>query len=54
MSLKHELGEGLSKWGEQVEEVQENNIRRAEKQAEEERSRRRERLREERRVGKDR
>ena len=49
MALKHELDEGLSKWGEQVQEVQENNIRRAEKQAEEERSRRREMLREERR-----
>ena len=44
-----ELDEGLSKWAEQVQEVQENNIRRAEKQVEEERSRRRERLREERR-----
>ena len=49
LALKHELDEGLSKWGEQVQEVQENNIRRAEKLVEEERSRRRERLREERR-----
>ena len=49
LALKHELDEGLSKWAEQVQEVQENNIRRAEKQVEEERSRRRERLREERR-----
>jgi hypothetical protein len=49
LALKHELDEGLSKWGEQVQEVQENNIRRAEKQVEEERSKRRESLREERR-----
>ena len=49
LALKHELDEGLSKWGDQVQEVQENNIRRAEKLVEEERSRRRERLREERR-----
>ena len=49
LALKHKLDEGLSKWGEQVQEVQENNIRRAEKQVEEERSKRRERLREEQR-----
>ena len=49
MALKHELDEGLSKWGKHVQEVQENNIRRAEKLVEEERSRRREMLREERR-----
>ena len=49
LALKHDLDEGLEKWSEQVLEVQENNIRRAEKQVEEERSRRRERVREERR-----
>merc|ERR1712106_452523 len=49
LALKHELNEGLSKWAVQVQEVQENNIKRAERQVEEERSRRRERLREERR-----
>ena len=49
LALKHELDESLSKWGVQFEEVHESNIRRAEKQQEEERSRRRERLREERR-----
>ena len=47
--MKHELDEGLSKWAVQVMDVQENNIKRAGKQVEEERSRRRERLREERR-----
>ena len=49
LALKHELNEGLSKWAVQVQEVQENNIKRAERQVEEERSRRREILREERR-----
>merc|ERR1712226_729787 len=49
LCLKHELDEGLSKWAVQVMDVQENNIKRAGKQVEEERSRRRERLREERR-----
>ena len=49
LALKHELNEGLLKWAVQVQEVQENNIKRAEIQVEEDRSRRRERLREERR-----
>ena len=41
LALKHELDEGLSKWSKHVQEVQENNIRIAEKQVEEERSKRR-------------
>ena len=48
-SLKRELEDGLEKWRQQVLEVQENNIRRAEMQAEGNMTLRRQRSREERR-----
>ena len=52
--FKHELDAGLSKWCEQVQEVQDNKIKRAEKQVEVKKSRRRERLREGKRAKKGR
>ena len=48
-NLKKELEDGLEKWRHQVMEVQENNIRRAELQAEGSKTLRRQRSREERR-----
>ena len=47
--LKKELEDGLEKWRQQVLEVQENNIRRAEMQAQGSKTLRRQRSREERR-----
>ena len=41
VKLKAELEEGMRRWGEQVLEVQDHNIRRAERQVEEEQKRRR-------------
>ena len=49
LALKKELEDGLEKWCQQVLEVQENNIRRAEVQVEERKILRRQRSREERR-----
>ena len=49
MAIKRELEEGLEKWGKQVLEVQENNIRQAENIVEDKRKLRRQRSREERR-----
>ena len=48
-TLKRDLEDGLEKWRQQVLEVQENNIRRAEMQAEGKMTLRRQRSREERR-----
>ena len=47
--LKQELEDGLERWSKQVLEVQENNMRRAEDQVEENKELRRQRSREERR-----
>ena len=49
LALKKELEDGLEKWSQQVSEVQENNMRRAEVQVEERKILRRQRSREERR-----
>ena len=48
LALKQELDEGLKRWGEQVLDVQESNIKRAEKQIEDDLKRRKEKVRSER------
>merc|ERR1719260_608947 len=47
--MRRELEDGLEKWGKQILEVQDNNIKRAETQAEDKKKSRRDRSREERR-----
>ena len=47
--MRRELEDGLEKWGKQILEVQDNNIKRAENQAEHKKKSRRDRSREERR-----
>ena len=49
LTLKKELEDGLEKWSQQVLEVQENNLRRAEERVEDRNKLRRQRSREERR-----